>query len=327
MGIQGLLQVLKSIQERKHISEYHGQRVAIDAFCWLHKGAYSCALELGKGMPTKKYAGYPDPRLRYIDYCMKRLNTVINAGVQPVLVFDGGRLPMKRDVEEARGKSRHQHREEADALWKEGKTATAIKKYAEGISITGDMAFELIKALRARKVEYVVAPYEADAEMTYLYKERYVSLVMTEDSDLLAFGCDRVLFKFDNEGYGFEIDTKNLGRVKELDFSYFTKDMFLKMCILNGCDYLPSIRGIGLKKAHNLIKQTSDVREIVRILSTKGKCDVPPSYVKDFERAFLTFKFQTVYDLKKKCMTSLSAIEGTEYVEILEYSDRSFLGP
>lgn len=37
-----------------------------------------------------------------------------------------------------------------------------------------------------------MAPYEADAQLAYLQKEGLVDLVITEDSDMLVFGCKRV---------------------------------------------------------------------------------------------------------------------------------------
>ena len=46
MGIQGLLPLLSSVTKDIHISEYKGKRVAIDAYVWLHRGAYACAKEL-----------------------------------------------------------------------------------------------------------------------------------------------------------------------------------------------------------------------------------------------------------------------------------------
>lgn len=39
---------------------------------------------------------------------------------------------------------------------------------------------------------YVVAPYEADAQMTFLAISKRVDAVITEDSDLIPFGCPRV---------------------------------------------------------------------------------------------------------------------------------------
>ena len=50
MGIQGLIPFLKDIHEKISISEYAGKRVAIDAYCWLHRGAYACAFQLAQGI-------------------------------------------------------------------------------------------------------------------------------------------------------------------------------------------------------------------------------------------------------------------------------------
>lgn len=49
-----------------------------------------------------------------------------------------------------------------------------------------------LQALRAENVDYVVAPYEADAQLCYLEREGYVDGIITEDSDLLVFGCRNV---------------------------------------------------------------------------------------------------------------------------------------
>ena len=66
-------------------------------------------------------------------------------------------------------------------------------------------------------VECIVAPYEADAQLAYLEKEGIVDLVITEDSDLLVFGCKRVLFKMDDAGNGKLIDLErdSLGKANK----------------------------------------------------------------------------------------------------------------
>lgn len=45
---------------------------------------------------------------------------------------------------------------------------------------------------RARGVDCIVAPYEADAQLAYLTQSGLAQGVITEDSDLLAFGCKKV---------------------------------------------------------------------------------------------------------------------------------------
>lgn len=41
---------------------------------------------------------------RHINYCMHRVNMLRHFGVKPVLVFDGGPLPMKTDQEVKRAR-------------------------------------------------------------------------------------------------------------------------------------------------------------------------------------------------------------------------------
>jgi len=41
---------------------------------------------------------------RHIEYCMHRVNLLRHYGVKPILVFDGGLLPMKGDQENKRAR-------------------------------------------------------------------------------------------------------------------------------------------------------------------------------------------------------------------------------
>lgn len=56
--------------------------------------------------------------------------------------------------------------------------------------ITG-ICLLLLQELKAHNISYIVAPYEADAQMAYLIKQNHVQLLITEDSDLLAYACAR----------------------------------------------------------------------------------------------------------------------------------------
>ena len=134
----------------------------------------------------------------------------------------------------------------------------AQRKFTESVDITPEMAFEFIQALKNFNVEYYVAPYEADAQLAYMYKTGRAQVIITEDSDLLIFGVKKVMFKMDKQGNGIEVDLTKLGEVEELNFKKFTDDMLLTCCIVSGCDYIDSIKGIGFKKAHKLVYECGD---------------------------------------------------------------------
>lgn len=52
MGITGLLPLLKSITRKTHVESLAGYKVAVDAYSWLHKGVYSCAIDIYYNRPT-----------------------------------------------------------------------------------------------------------------------------------------------------------------------------------------------------------------------------------------------------------------------------------
>jgi len=63
-------------------------------------------------------------------------------------------------------------------------------------------------------------------------------------------------------------------------------------CILSGCDYLDSIKGIGFKKAHRLVYDNgADIKQILKKIRREGKHLIPKDYEQTFEKALLTFKF------------------------------------
>lgn len=67
---------------------------------------------------------------------------------------------------------------------------TNVKKKPVCVSFT--CVLFLNQAARARGVDCLVAPYEADAQLAFLTKSGLAEAVITEDSDLLAFGCKKV---------------------------------------------------------------------------------------------------------------------------------------
>ncbi|TMW66390.1 hypothetical protein Poli38472_004155 [Pythium oligandrum] len=318
MGISGLLPVLKSITVTKDLREYRGETLAIDGYCWLHRAIYSCSQELCLGQDTDKYGAL------YIVYFTDRVNALLQNGVTPYVVFDGGPLPMKKGTEEERRASRAKNRELGLKYYQQRNYAEARKCFVRAADVTPYMAHRVIQRLKAMNVQYVVAPYEADAQLTYLMKNGLADGVITEDSDCLPFGCSKVLFKMDRDGVAQEVRTDNLGKNKGMSFHMFSDDMFLEMCIFSGCDYLPSLPGIGLKKAYSLLKQHGSVSKMIRAVRLEGKTRVTSTYEAEFERAFLTFRHQRVYDPRTKKIVPLTPIPS----ELLEKdAAMEFLGP
>lgn len=317
MGIHGLLQFIKEASEPIHVRKYKGQVVAVDTYCWLHKGAIACAEKLAKGEPTDKYVGF----------CMKFVNMLLSHGIKPILVFDGCTLPSKKEVEKSRRERRQANLLKGKQLLREGKVSEARECFTRSVNITHVMAHKVIKAARSQGVDCLVAPYEADAQLAYLNKAGIVQAIITEDSDLLAFGCKKVILKMDQFGNGLEIDQARLGMCRQLG-DVFTQEKFRYMCILSGCDYLSSLRGIGLAKACKVLRLANnpDIVKVIRKIGHYLKMNiiVPEDYIKGFIRANNTFLYQLVFDPIKRKLLPLNAYEDDIDPETLSYAGQYF---
>ncbi|XP_020899632.1 exonuclease 1 isoform X2 [Exaiptasia diaphana] len=286
MGIQGLLPLLKPIQKDVHLSKFSGQTIGVDTYCWLHKGAYGCAMDIVEGKQTKVY----------LNYVIKRLEMMLYYNIKPYVVLDGGHLPSKASKEAERRKTRQENKAKGLAFLRAGNKTQACECFQKCVDVTPEMALEVIKVCRERNIDYLVAPYEADSQLAYLMKTGITQAVISEDSDLLVYGCKKVIFKMDEFGDGTLIDLDDLPKLKDLKMHEFTLERFRHMCILSGCDYLPSIKGIGLKTANKLVRKHSTITKLVRNIRLENKLKVPDNYEKNFQQADETFLYQMVFD-------------------------------
>ncbi|CAG9320814.1 EXO1_2 [Blepharisma stoltei] len=284
MGIQGLLQLLKPLMTEKRIDEYSGQRIGVDSYCWLHKSVFTCSKDLAEGRSTK----------RHIEYCVRRALDLKKAGIEPVMVFDGAPMPAKGETNEARRNGRKEALEKANELLKIGNLKEADKQFAKSISVTPTMAFELIKELKKYEIECIVAPYEADAQLAYLFKIGYISAAISEDSDLLVFGCQKVLYKYETNGILQEMNMENLYKHPTFNFSRWSHEQFMMMCILAGCDYLKNFKGIGIKTAHKIISKTTDLTRIMYKIKLEVN-NIGENYQKEFLTAMYSFRHHQVF--------------------------------
>lgn len=202
---------------------------------------------------------------------------------------------MKVPTSNKRREKRKKKQEEAQKLEKIGLTFQAHRKRLESVEISAEMVYAVKTRLREHfgpdEVQCIVAPYEADPQMAYLSRSNYVDVLISEDSDLLLFGAHRVLFKLNNSWEGDLIDGRDVLKSEFLKGGGYTRNKFLEMCILSGCDYLPSPKGIGLKTANTLCQKKLNMDDIFTQLDKK----ISKEYIETFSKAFLVFKYASVF--------------------------------
>ncbi|KAM0554178.1 hypothetical protein ACHAPJ_006977 [Fusarium lateritium] len=308
MGVSGLLPLLKSIQKPTELKKYNGQILGVDAYGWLHRAAYCCALELGQDKPTQKY----------LNAAMTRVRMLRHFGVTPYMVFDGDFLPSKAATEDSRAKKRDEKKKAAMELLRAGKPAQATQEFQKCIDITPEMASALIQLLKKLDIPYVVAPYEADAQLVYLERQGLINGIISDDSDLLVFGAKKLLTKLDQYGNCMEINRKDFCACREVSLTGWSDTEFRRMAIFSGCDYLDGLPGVGLKTAYRMLRKTKAPERIVRMVQFQGK-RVSENYLTQFYQAELTFLHQWVFCPTKRELVHLTDLDGTRTAEEMPF--------
>jgi 5'-3' exonuclease len=281
---------------------------------------------------------------KFLRFFVKMLVLCNLCGVKPIIVFDGASLPAKAKEEaerrQRRTESSQKAKEEIESrqLTSFGQVDSKLRSMiVQSVSISAEMITRTMSVLRRLNVDFVVAPYEADAQLAFMYRQGIVSGVVSEDSDLIAFGCHRLLSKMDMNGdfvdvrldwafRGPDMPNKpiNAGEIGKLE--RWTESMFVDLCIMSGSDYkLGKIAGIGIKKAFQLLNRLGNLPRIVdEIAKSKGwKQSDKETFLSEFNRAKTAFQSHRVFDIKTvKCVTVTD-----NHIKLADTDHSDIIGP
>lgn len=211
---------------------------------------------------------------------------MITNGLKPVYVFDGKPPDMKSGELEKRTQ-RRKETEASLAQAKEKGDAEEVDKFTRRmVKVTSQHNEDCKELLKLMGVPFVQAPCEAEAQCAAMCKAGKVFATGTEDMDALTFGTP-VLLRHLSYSEARKMPIREVSLPEVLRGLEFTMDQFIDLCILLGCDYCDSIRGIGPKKAFELIKEHKSIEKILTVLD-KSKFHVPPEW--PFARARELFK-------------------------------------
>ncbi|EDX07413.1 flap endonuclease 1 [Drosophila simulans] len=274
MGILGLSKLIADLapqaireSEMKH---FFGRKVAIDASMCLYQFLIAVRSE---GAQLATVNGDPTSHLMGMFYRTIRL---LDNGIKPVYVFDG----KPPDLKSGELAKRAERREEAEKALKAATDAgddAGIEKFNRRlVRVTKEHAKEAKELLTLMGVPYVDAPCEAEAQCAALVKAGKVYATATEDMDALTFGSTKLL-RYLTYSEARKMPVKEFSYDKLLEGLAINNREFIDLCILLGCDYCESIKGIGPKRAIELINTYRDIETILDNLDS-SKYTVPENW-------------------------------------------------
>lgn len=285
MGIKGLTKLLSDSAPRcmseQKFESYFGRKIAIDA----SMSIYQFLIVVGR-TGTEMLTNEAGEVTSHLQGMFTRTIRLLEAGIKPVYVFDG----KPPDLKKAELSKRFSRREDAAAGLAEAVETgdkAEIEKYSKRtVKVTKQHNEDCRKLLRLMGVPVIEAPGEAEAECAALCKSGKVYAVASEDMDSLTFGAPKFLRHL-MEPTSRKLPVVEFDVSKALQDLELTMDQFIDLCILCGCDYCDTIKGIGAQTALKLVRQHGSLESVLENLN-KDRYQIPDSW--PFQEARQLFK-------------------------------------
>lgn len=271
MGILGLSKLIADLApaaiKENEIKNFFGRKVAIDASMSLYQFLIAVRQDGGAMMTSED--GSTTSHLMGMFY---RTIRMVENGIKPVYVFDGKPPTMKAGELEKRKEKRDEAQAALEKAKEDGNMEEVDKQNRRLVKVTTEHVNDVKILLKHMGIPFVSAPCEAEAQCAELVKGGKVFAAGTEDMDALTFGTT-VLLRHLTFSEARKMPIKEFHLKSVLEGFELSQDQFVDLCILLGCDYVDKIKGIGPKKAIELVKKHKNIETI---LDNIDKSKYPP---------------------------------------------------
>ena len=287
MGIKGLKQYLRnkfpSCLHPTHLYHYWGKKAAMDLLTYLYRYKASHGDKWREGL-------------------FALFTVFIKHNVHLTVIMDGPNVYKEKDKERAKRKqSQNKIKDKLNAImtdfsdYEKNGTITPLLESIGGESthknlllsmatpiIDVDQIKEHITKLKNQMVvitkediasvkemceslsiPFVFARQEAESFASYLCKVGQVDVVISQDTDVLAYGCPHWISDIEFNGSCIYVNSEEMLKIMNI-----TRDQFIDFCILCGCDYNETIAKLGPVTAYKLLLDNKTIEKV--ILAFKG---------------------------------------------------------
>ncbi len=282
MGIRGLTSLIKKyVPESMSIhpfSYFKGSIIAIDTSILLYKFRYS------NEHPNSHINGFLNKCLCYI-----------KNGILPVFILDGKPPPEKNSTIAKRSKQRKRiefrisELEKSIEKFNRDEVMKKIKKLSKQlINVTREHHIEVKELLEILGFSVVSSPGEAEVVCAFLQKDGLVDFTYSDDTDLLALGCKKVLRSNHCSNTFVQINLDKLLKGLNLNIQEF-----IDLCILCGCDYCSTIPKVNYDTAYEYIKKHRNIEDVIK----NENIDIPSNFNYKEARSLFHHKNCNILDI------------------------------
>lgn len=274
MGIRGLAQLLENNAKASighhEMKDLFGRKVAIDASMSIYQFMIAVRTPVsGSGAaPAAMLTNEDGEVTSHLQGIFYRTIRMIENGVKPCYVFDGKPPQMKAGELKKRSERREEADEKLKTATEEGNQEEMDKFHRRLVKVTKEHSEESMRLLQLMGIPVVQAPGEAEAQCAALCKSGKVWATATEDMDALTFGSS-VLLRHMTFSAARKVPIAEYQLQKVLEELQLSMEQFIDVCILSGCDYAETIKGIGGGRALQLIRKHGNIEGVLQAIDTE----------------------------------------------------------
>ncbi|MEM0358537.1 MAG: flap endonuclease-1 [Candidatus Hadarchaeales archaeon] len=240
------------------LEELRGKRVAVDALNFLYQ--FLAIIRQRDGEPLRDSKGRITSHLSGLFY---RTANLLETEIYPIYVFDGKPPELKRRTLEERRLLREKAAEEWERALKEGRLEEARRYAAQAATVEEQVVEDAKHLLRLMGVPFVQAPAEGEAQAAHLVRRGDAWAVASQDFDSLLFGSPVLVRnlaitgrrKLPGKDVYVEVKPEVVELKRVLSELGITREQLVDVGILVGTDFNEGVKGIGPKRALELVKK------------------------------------------------------------------------
>lgn len=274
----------KSVREIDSQQAYTGRVIAIDASMCLYQ--FLIMIRENNSGSYQNLTNEDGKVTSHIIGMLTRTIRLMEAGIKPVYVFDGKPPDLKLGELEARRQKRQEATANLQSAVEAGNSEDILKSTKMTVRVTKEQNEETKTLLRLMGLPVVEAPSEAEATCAALCRDGKVHASATEDADCLTFGTKLLVRNL----MAAESQKKQILEVsleRALEQLNISMDQFIDFCILSGCDYCDTLKGVGPSTAIKLLLQHGSIEKVLETL--------PPEKIPE------NFRYQVAREFFKEC--------------------------
>jgi len=271
--------------------------IAIDAYNAIYQ--FLTIIRDATGRPLRDRHGNVTSHLSGLFY--RNINLLME-NIKLVYIFDG--TPPERKMRELirRKEIKEESWRKYQEALKRGDYEEARKYAALASKIEDKMVDDAKKLLSLMGIPVIQAPSEAEAQASYMANKGDVWAAGTQDYDSLLFGSPIIVRnitltgkqRLPSKGIEIKLEPELIYLKDVLNGLGITREQLVDIGILIGTDYNEGIKGIGPKKAYELVKQYGSIYRIPEIYRHYRKDEIDeirslflqPNILKDYQLEF-----------------------------------------